>query len=143
MSELNRRVSDFETYDGGGTSNALQLAADLAAVVAGGAEVVPLEGISSLNLSFVHAGAAESATVVMSVFSIPTISEATWVATVPIYVPLADGNIEVNLTAFGLTGACYAKPLTVLNNVMKGYAVFSIAAQSGTGAKYLKIQKVI
>lgn len=128
-------------YDGGGTANALQLEANSAAVVAGGAAVIPVGQHNVIDVQLVNAAAAESATLLVTEYSAAAPTVATQVRQIELSISATDLVAEVDLQMVGLTTATgYAKaPIRVA--VSPGhYVMISLAAQSAAGAKYARYE---
>ena len=126
-------------YDGGGTTNALQLEADTAAVVAGGGAVIDCDGKNVADIQIVNAAAGESLTLLLTEYSSGTPTVANQIRQTEVQVPTTDLAVEADLQMVGLSTAVgYAKSPIRTVVTPGSYLMISIAAESASGAKYLR-----
>ncbi len=128
-------------YDGGGTANALQLEADSAAVVAGGAAVIDTDGSNAIDIQLVHAASDESSTLLVTEYSAGTPTVATQIRQTEVTISATDLLAEVDLQMVGLTTATgYARDPIQVAVTAGSYVMISLAAESAAGAKYARYE---
>ncbi len=128
-------------YDGGGTANALQLEADSAAVVGGGAAVIDTDGANVLDIQLVHAASTESATLLVTEYSAATPTVATQIRQTEVRISTSDLAAEVDLLMVELsTNTGYAKAPIQVAVTPGSYVMISLAAESAAGAKYARYE---
>lgn len=126
-------------YDGGGASNALQLEANSAAVVAGGAAVIDCGGANTIDIQVVNAAATESLTLLLTEYSASTPTVITQIRQIEVAIPTTDLAVEVDLQMVGLSTATgYAKAPVRATVIPGAYLMISIGAESAAGAKYAR-----
>ena len=128
-------------YDGGGADNAMQLEADSAAVVAGGAAVIDANLSTAIDVQMVNAAAGESCTLLVTEYSNGTPTVINQIRQVEVSIPTTDLAAEVDLQMVGLaTAVGYAKAPVRVSVTPGAYVMLSLAAESAAGAKYLRYQ---
>lgn len=128
-------------YDGGGALKALQLEADSAEVVDGGAAVIAVGGHDVIDITMVNAAATESCTLLISQFSEATPTVANERRPCPLAILAVDSGGEVDLQMVGLDPAVgYAKGPVRATVTRGSYLMISLIAESAGGAKYLRYE---
>ncbi len=128
-------------YDGGGANNALQLEANSAAVVAGGAAVIDADGSTTIDIQVVNAAAGESCTLLVTEYSNGTPTVTNQIRQIEVSIPTTDLAAEINLLMVGLSTATgYAKAPVRVRATPGAFVMISLAAESAAGAKYVRYQ---
>jgi len=122
-------------YDGGGTSNALQVDADTDAIIASGAAVIDAGGANAIDVWLSNPTATQNATFYVAEFSAATPTAITCIRITEVAIPDTDRTVKIDRANWGLTVATdhYVKmPVRVAITPGSYLMMGAIASEGGT-----------
>ena len=129
-------------YNGGGTSNALQLLTTQATIVTGNGAVVSNGANNVLEAEVIGAVASQSCTLCLSEYSAATPTIATLIRQVEVAIPTSDMTATVDLSMLPplTTATGYAKQAVRFTLTPGAYSMLTLSARSDTSARYARYQ---
>ncbi len=126
-------------YDGGGTSNDMQVDTDIAAVLASGSGNIDVSGVNFIDIQLISAAAGDTSTVAVLEFSGATPSAANFIRATEVPILAADLVVDGDLLMVGLsTATAYLKqPFPVQFSHTTKTVKLSLSAETA-GAKYIR-----